>query len=281
MSDQLMRVCPAALLFALGYSVLSPAAMLSPVATGGHDADIIFENDGSPAQNEEIGSRWYFEHGLLSGTPPAVGLPASGTVSGPSLPSGDTVDFKFESYGTNNVLDFDGAATVGSKTLTLDAPARYSKLAFVHAGGSIPASTTVPVSYTIHFIGGSTQSGSFNTFDWSTSANLAANNAVRLLVVDRANQSAGVPTLDTTRANATRWSIYATELATNTQRRIVSVDFTVTLPDAGSGDDLDVFGLSGIIVPEPSITALCVSLLVASASRLRRRRMTTIEKERW
>jgi hypothetical protein len=248
------------------------AGTLSPIATSGHDADIILENDGSPAQNEEIGSRWYFEQGLFGNQAGEQGMPVSRTVSGFVSPiTTNTINFEFESYGANNVLDFDGATTVGPKTLTLDFPARFSQLAIVHSGGSMGTTETAAVNYTIHFVGGGTQSGTFNSFDWSTTVH-AANNAARLITnMDRANIQSGAPVFDNT-GNSTRWAIFVTEVTPNTARRIVSIDFTATVPNAGSGDDVDVFGLAGELVPEPSLAALAVGVVLTPIVAQRRRR---------
>src|SRR5688572_31122319 len=96
---------------AAAVSASAYGAVLDPIATTGHDTDIVFENDGSPAQAEEIGSRWFFEDGLLTGTPPAIGLPSAAnnrTIS-TVLTSGNTVNYAFNDYGANNVIEFEAA----------------------------------------------------------------------------------------------------------------------------------------------------------------------------
>jgi hypothetical protein len=245
----------------------SRAAMLSPIETSGHDADIVFENDGSPAQNEEIGSRWYFEQGLFGNQVGEQGLPTSRNITGFVSPiTTNTIDFKFDDYGANNALDFDGAATVGPKILTLDVPASYSQLAVVFSGGSLTGFATL--AYTINYAGGGTQIGSIEVPDWSATSIGTAN--ARMLAVDRSNQSAGVPTFDNT-ATAVRWSVFETEITPNSSANILSVDFTASVPDQASGDDVDVFGLSGMKVPEPGLIAL-ISLGLAIASRMAARK---------
>jgi hypothetical protein len=240
------------------FSPPAHALDLFTIQTAGHDADLILENDGSPGQNEEIGSRWFFEQGLFGNLANEQGLPASGTISGFVSPiTGNNITYQFNDYNGNNALDFDGATTVGPKTLTLVTPAAYGQLAIIHSGGSMAATETATVSYTINYAGGGTQSGSFTSFDWNTTVNLPANNAARLIVNnDRANISGGIPVFDDS-GTATRWAVYVTEITPNSSANIESISFTATVPNAGSGDDVDIFGLAG-----PSPGALNLDLEV-------------------
>ena len=268
MRQHLLTTFFQAVLGQLAVTGISVAAMLSPIPTGGHDADIIFENDGSPAQNEEIGSRWFFEQGLFGNQAGEQGLPTSRNVTGYVSPlTTNTIDFTFEDYAANNALDFDGAAIVGPKTLTLDTPFAYRQLAVIFSGGSLTGFATL--AYSINYEGGGTQTGTIEVPDWSATSIGAANS--RMLLLDRANQSAGVPTFDNT-ANTVRWAILATEITPNSSANILSVDFTATLPDQASGDDIDVFGLAGEPVPEPGAIALILLGTAMTGLRTTRKR---------
>src|SRR3954468_1312770 len=83
----------------------SSALTLNTIATTGHDADIILENDGSPGQNEEVGSRWFFEQGLFGNQAGEQGLPVSPARALPAFVSAlttNTINFAFNDYDANN-----------------------------------------------------------------------------------------------------------------------------------------------------------------------------------
>jgi hypothetical protein len=217
------------------------AVSLFPVETTGHDTDIIFENDGSPAVtgNNELGSRWFFENGLFTtGTPTPVGLPTTRQITGFNSPSTfNTIDFTFNDYNGFNVLMFK-ANNAAPKTLSLVTPAKYGQLSFVYSGGSL-GTTVVDVGYTINYEGGATQTGTFPAIDWSATLPTGVE---RLFVADRANTG---PVLDGSRLTATRWAIYETEVTiTNPGLNILSVDFNTTYTTP-TGADVAIFGLSG------------------------------------
>ena len=72
---------------------------------------------------------------MLTGTPPAIGLPSAAnnrTIS-TVLTSGNTVNYAFNDYGANNVIEFEAAAT-GTKTLTLATPQGLSQIALAFSG---------------------------------------------------------------------------------------------------------------------------------------------------
>jgi hypothetical protein len=220
------------------------AINLIPVDTTGQDVDIIFENDGSPAvtAGNELGSRWFFEDGLLtSGSPTPLGLPVSPArqITGVVAPTtGNTIDYVFNDYSANNALMFKASNTT-AKSLTLSTPAKYGQLAFVYSGGSL-GTTVVPVDYTINYTGGATQTGSFSAIDWSVTTLPTA--VDRLTVADRANSG---PVLDGSRRSATRWAVYVNEVATtNPTTNIESVTFNTTYTTP-TGADVAILGLAG------------------------------------
>jgi PEP-CTERM motif len=278
--SRILSSCAA--LAVIASSVPSMAALLSPVATSGHDQDVIVElgaTVGSQVSFGEFGSRQFYEDGLQASQPtnPMPGLTQSvtGFISGIT---GNAIDYDFEPFSANNILKFD-TAEAATKTLTLDAPAGYAQLAVVLSGGSLASSEFANVSYTIHYDGGGTQAGIVDVGDWG---NVPAPAGTEVLVnVGRINISSGggagtwndqVPESNTT---ANRWSIYVSEITPSSTANILSVDFGPVTLNGGpaglnSGDDVAVFGLSGALVPEPSAVALAATAALGFG---RRRRM--------
>ncbi len=243
------------------------AGTLDPVATSGHDADVIFENDGTPTTNQEIGSRYFYEDGLAGSTTTGLPVAPGRTVSIVSTITGDTINYAFNDYDQNNVLMFE-SGSAGS-TLTLDSPAGYSTLAVVFSGGSLSADIA-NLDFTINYDGGGTQSGVIDVADWGA-ASAAAGTEV-LGHFDRANTG---PTPENN-LNDHRWTIYVTEITPSSAADILSIDFgsaiTLNGGPAGlnSGDDVVVFGFAGTLVPEPA--TLCLLGLGGLGTLLRRRR---------
>jgi hypothetical protein len=254
-------------------SAPSLAALLNPIATAGHDQDVVFETglaDGATGANGELGSRQFFEEGatspdddgLLRMLPPYV-----------STITGDTISYAFQPFEQNNVLKFDSAAAV--KTLTLTTPAAYTHLAVAFSGGSLATATEVAgLTYTIHYADSTTQTGVLNVPDWGA-APLPAGTE-RLFIADRTTANASTwPITSDNNTTANRWSIYVSQIPPNSTSNILSVDFgPVSLNDAdgllNSGDDVVVFGLAGTLVPEPATSLLALFAIVGLVRRRRK-----------
>jgi len=254
-----------AIVFALaGLAAPSFAATLHPVATTGHDQDIIVElgaSVGAQVTTGELGSRQFYEDGLQASqtTNPMPGLTQS--VSGfASSITGNTINYDFEPFTASNILKLD-TTQAATKTLTLDAPNAYRQLAVVLSGGSLSSSEVANLSYTINYEGGGTEMGTIDVPDWGN-VPLPAGSEI-LLNAGRINMGAGtwndqIPEGNTT---ANRWSIYVSEVTPGSTANILSIDFgpiTLNGGPAGlnSGDDVVVFGLAGAVVPEPAACAL-------------------------
>src|SRR4051812_1051485 len=126
--------------------------------------------DGGTA-NTNFG--WY-ERGYNADWP-STGIPAAGlTFTAPEFPDHD---FQMApSYKTNNAIMIDSSLT--SATLTLAAPAPYSRLSFLGAAGNGPGN----FQFTVHYQNGTTQTGTLNFPDWLSTVGPAYTAAGRVEV---------------------------------------------------------------------------------------------------
>src|SRR5262245_52999507 len=112
--------CGAWLLVAVLAPLTASAIDLFPVATTGHDADIVYEvglTAGATGANNELGSRQFYEQGISTQTAShKMGVPRSVT-SFTSALTGDSISFDFQPFEQNNILKF--TSGTAAKTLTL------------------------------------------------------------------------------------------------------------------------------------------------------------------
>jgi hypothetical protein len=244
------------------------AAVFDPIATSGHDADIVFEAGlvaGQAGANNEIGGRQFYEQGISTQTGAhKPGLPQ--IASGITTSGGNTINFQFEPFELNNVLKFTSGTP--AKALALESPATYSHLAVVFTAGSlnsIPASgplETATINYTVNYAGGLTQTGSFRSADWSILSTPASNRTERFLSVGRIGNSPPPvwPQTPETDAQPDRWNLFFSEIAlSNSIANVMSMTFgPVTLDDAdgllNADDEVVIFGLAGQVVQAPALS---------------------------
>jgi hypothetical protein len=233
-----------------------------PIATSGHDVDIVYEiglSAGQAGANGDIGSRQFYEQGVSTQT--AAHKPGlTRTMS--ATPLVNTINFAFEPFELNNALKFN--AGTAAKTLTLEAPAAYDDLAFVFSAGGLqsdPAAgplETATIPYTVNYAGGLTQTGSLKSPDWSILSTPATSGTGRLASVGRIGNSPPpvwpqTPEVD---ARPNRWNVFVQELAlSHSTADLLSVTFgPVTIDDAdgqlNADDDVVVFGLAGVLTPD-------------------------------
>jgi hypothetical protein len=262
-------LCVVALAVALGGAPITAlAAVYQPIATTGHDADIVYEAGlafGQVGANSELGGRQFYEDGVSTQTMAhKPGLPQM--VSGVSAAGGNSLNFSFEPFELNNVLKF--GAGVGAKTLTLEAPAAYSNLAVVLSAGNLNADAgsgpleTAIIPYTISYAGGPTQTGILRSADWSIRGTPASNRTEKLLSVGRIGASPPPVWPQTPEADiqADRWNVFFNQIALDgTESDLLSVTFgPVTLDDAdgqlNADDDVVIFGLAGVPRAVPTMT---------------------------
>ena len=204
--------------------------------------------DGGTAKN---GGVWY-QQGLNSAAP-TTGLPVGVAVSA----SDATTSFVLRPYTGNNVRLLDGANASG--TLTLAAPAAYSKLSFLTASGN----GTGTLSLIVHFADAfANLTGLAVTApDWFNNTPIAVNSNGRVTASSGAydNVNAGNPRL---------YQEDVTIGGEAANHPISSIDVSFS----GSGGDTHtmVFAVSGTPTPEPG----CIGLLAVGAAGLlgRRRR---------
>ena len=244
------------------------AAVYQPIATSGHDADIVYEvglSAGQPGANSEIGSRQFYEHGVATQTPAhKPGLPR--TVSGLSATGGNTLNYTFEPFELNNVLKL-GPGTP-ARSLTLEAPATFSNLAVVLSAGSLNADAgagpleTAIIPYTVSYAGGLTQTGVLRSADWSIRGTPASNRTEKLLSAGRTGAATAPlwPQTPETDSQPDRWNVFFQQIALDHEEAsLLNVSFgPVTLDDAdgqlNADDDVVIFGLSGVPFVVPSLT---------------------------
>ena len=271
MAKHVLSFCVAAVLGTAGISASLSAAVLEPIATTGHDQDIVFEaglTAGQVGANGELGSRQFFEAGVF-----ADGVP-QGVTNFVSVLTSNTITFAFQPFTQNNILKFEN--TSPPKTLTLTTPAAYSQLAIVHSSGSLaitPAVEVAIMTYTINYSGGVTQTGSVNSVDWGAVPTLPSGTE-RFLIADRTTANATTwPVSSDNNTTANRWAIYLSEVTpSRPDLNIDSITFGPITLNGGplnSGDDVVVFGLAGepgnVVVEPPVITNQPVSITVIEA----------------
>jgi hypothetical protein len=276
-------LAPCAALALAAIATAAHAATLEPLATTGHDQDIVFESgltDGAAGATGELGSRQFFQDGAVAADDD--GLP-------PTLPTfvsaltGDSINYAFQPFNENNILKFDSAAPV--KSLTLTTPAAYRKLAVVFSGGSLGTQTELgQLPYTINHTGGAKQTGTLQAPDWGAVTTLPAG-VERLFTADRTTANATAwPISSDNNTTANRWAIYVSVIdVANLGANITSIVFgpasllTIASGATGplnSGDDVAVFGISGAPVPEPSAATL--SFMAAMNLAVHRRKRLTL-----
>jgi hypothetical protein len=251
------------MLLVVGNAAVSVGAIYHPIATSGHDVDLVYEVGlaaGQSGANSEIGSRQFYEQGVSTQT--AAHKPGlTRTVSGMSAGGQNTINFTFEPFDLSNALKF--GAGVPAKTLTLDTPAPYDNLAIVLSAGSLNSNIasgpleTASVLYTINYAGGTTQSGTVFVADWSIRATVASNRTEKLISVGRIGGSPPPlwPQTPETDSQADRWNVFFHRIElTNPAANVLSITFgPVGLDDAdgqlNADDDVVIFGLSGVPVP--------------------------------
>jgi hypothetical protein len=266
-----------AFVVAAAMSATSYGAVLNPVATSGHDGDVVFETGlatGATGANQEIGSRQFFEEGSLSGT---EGLPRN--LPAFNSTNGNVINYSFQPFEQNNILKFTDTNASTPKTLTLATPSPYAVLAVVMSGGSlVTASEIASVSYKINFAGGGSQTGTVGVPDWGAAPMPAGTE--ELFNADRTTANATAwPVTSDNNTTAGRWSINVAQIdVTDTVNDILSVEFgPITLNDVdgllNAGDDVAIWGLAGAVaeVPEPSSVALGLIGALYLAGRRHRR----------
>src|SRR5215207_4745006 len=162
---------------ALAIASPSLAALLTPLATTGHDQDVVFESGLAAAAvgaNGEIGTRQFFEDGATSATDDGL-PPVLPTFASPV--TGNAISFKFAPFSGNNIVKLDSTTPLGViKTLTLTIPVPVSNLAVIFTGGSLsgtsapPAGFTPRLGVTVNYAGGATQTAEFIVPDWGNGA---------------------------------------------------------------------------------------------------------------
>ena len=250
-----------------GYPSL--AVTLNPIPTIGHDQDVVYEAGlaaGAVGATGEIEGRQFYETSIYTiGAPPTDrGLPQTLPAFTSSLAPNNVINFAFQPFEGNNVLKFDATTPPAStKSLNLASPDSFTYLAILFSAGSLldpPRRFSGRLGYTIHYVGGATQTGQFEALDWG--GGLVPPGVDRIFNADRAGAfpPPAWPVTPSASANATRWSVFAGQVATTLpDESIASVSLNAMLSDGTTvlplTDDMDivVFGLAGAKTPSISL----------------------------
>jgi hypothetical protein len=191
----------------------------------------------------------FYENGVNPNAA-AAGLPRAGVVFGSENDSRHTFVLQPNGAGANDAVLLDPAHTTG--TLALTAPARYSLLSFLVSG----ANGGGDIGVTIHFADGSTQTATIPGPDWFGNTPIAvdANGRTDVTLTDFNAENSGDPRL------------YQDDLTlTNLVSNVTGVDFSFSGQNRAA-----VFGLSGQLVPEPTLLGLMCAGVLGAFTRRRR-----------
>lgn len=234
------------------------SAAVAPILISGYNQDIIVDNTATQGTDLRptitatmdagtgLTGGTYYQTGFVTASP-TTGLPA-GTVVTSATGNGT---FQLRAHNVSNAFLLNN--TTSTATITLTTPAAYSQLAFYDATGA----GTGSINYTINFVGGGTEGGSFTSGDWFNATPVAYTAA------GRANN---VVTGTTDNVGTSNPRVYEHLLSvTNTSTNIQSI----SLSRATAAGNTVILALSGNLVPEPASLGL---LVTASLGLLIRRR---------
>jgi len=203
-----------------------------------------------------------------------------------STATSNTINFNFQSFATSNALFVTNNTTKTNLGFSPGAQVGYSTLGFVASAANLGLVDLAEFTYTINYLGGGTQVGTFTVDDWGTTS---VDGTGSVLVSSTRSATTPIPPATAggtpgpaTPFNETRddgggpFKFYLTEIVTNSSAAILSIDFTATKLDgngvrSGSLSDAAIFGVVGTVIPEPS-SSLLVAGAFGMAALIRRRK---------
>jgi hypothetical protein len=233
-----------ATVLALGLVVVQApqaTAQPKPISVTGWIADVILDVDMNAryAITMDNGSCCFFEAGAIdnTGVERDDGLPAGGTVTSMT---GSGAVYQIQPANGNNALQVYHRRTA---TLTLVTPAPYSSLFVIAASGN-GDQFGVQFPGVVHYDDGSTQSFSYNCFDWDDTGNPHPEEAISLLGRACSIGDAGNVLGYDGSQRGHFFSLFETSIATDNTKNIMSVDFS-GFPSARGGHISNIFAISG------------------------------------
>ena len=234
-------------------------AQLAPVPITGYNHDVIVEVGAGDLLNAvtatmdagtaKTGDTWYQQG--FNATAPTTGLPIGSNIT--SQTGHGT--FRLQPAAGNNAILLNAASNTA--TVNLTTPAAYPHLAFYSSSGNGVGT----LNYTLNFVGGATQTGTFTSPDW-----FFVNENIAYVANGRVQPSD--ESFDAVNSGNPR--VYEQLITVNNPSALLS-GITLNWTGSTANANTAILALSGGLVPEPTTLAFAAITCLGLLSRRPRR----------